>query len=151
MSTLTVDALLLVVVCLLYGFAERLFVPGVAIVVVGATYVLDHLLFFAGSAHAVYAGSVASGSADLSPTLSMGVTIDHVFSMSVPLAGGALWKAFGYESSSGRGRRGRRRRPRARGVAVLIPDPSHEQRYSGKSDNRPGSAPTLRGSSFTVS
>ena len=96
--TLTVDALLLVVVCLLYGFAERLFVPGVAIVVVGATYVLDHLLFFAGSARAVYAGSVASGRADLSPTLSMGVTIDHVFSMSVPLAGGVLWKAFGYES-----------------------------------------------------
>ena len=95
--TLTVDALILLVVCLLYGFAEHLFTPGVAIVVVGATYVLDHLLFFAGSARAVYAGSVARGS-DLSPTLSMGVTIDHVFSMSVPLAGGVLWKAFGYES-----------------------------------------------------
>ena len=95
--TLTIDALVLVVVCLLYGLAEHLFSAGVAIVVVGATYVLDHLLFFAGSARAVYAGSVASDSADLSPTLSMGVTIDHVFSMTVPLAGGLLWKAFGYE------------------------------------------------------
>jgi hypothetical protein len=66
--------------------------------VVGATYVLDHLLFFAGSARAVYAGSIAPGRRDLSPTLSMGVTIDHIFSMSVPLAGGVLWKAFGYES-----------------------------------------------------
>ena len=96
--TLTVDALILLVVCLLYGFAEHLFTPGVAIVVVSATYVLDHLLFFAGSARAVYAGSIAPGRRDLSPTLSMGVTIDHVFSMSVPLAGGVLWKAFGYES-----------------------------------------------------
>ena len=69
-----------------------------AIVVVGATYVLDHLLFFAGSARSVYAGSVAPGRSDLSPTLSMGVTIDHVFSMTVPLAGGVLWKTLGYES-----------------------------------------------------
>ena len=96
--TLTVDALILLLVCLLYGFAEHLFSAGVALIVVGATYVLDHLLFFAGSARAVYAGSVASDRSDLSPTLSMGVTIDHVFSMTVPLAGGVLWKTLGYES-----------------------------------------------------
>ena len=95
--TLTFDALILLLVCLLYGFAEHLFSASVAIIVVGATYVLDHLLFFAGSARSVYAGSVTSDQSDLSPTLSLGVTIDHVFSMSVPLAGGVLWKAFGYE------------------------------------------------------
>ena len=95
--TLTADALLLVIVCLLYGLAEQMFVAQVAIIVVSATYVMDHLLFFVGSARSVYVSSIISDRSDLSPTLSMGVTIDHVFSMSVPLAGGVIWKAFGYE------------------------------------------------------
>jgi len=27
----------------------------------------------------------------------MGVTVDHIFSMTVPLLGGIIWKASGYE------------------------------------------------------
>ncbi len=96
-AVLTVDALILVAVCLLYGYSSRLFAPGIALVVVGITYVVDHMLFFVGSARAVYVGRLASNSDELAATLSVGVTIDHVFSMSIPLVGGIIWNAFGHE------------------------------------------------------
>jgi hypothetical protein len=96
-TVLTVDALLLVGVCLVYGYSAQLFAPQLALIVVGITYVVDHVLFFAGSARAVYVGSLATSSDELGGTLSLGVTIDHIFSMSVPLLGGIIWKAFGYQ------------------------------------------------------
>ena len=58
---------------------------------------LDHILFFVGAARAVYVGKLCANRDELSTTLSMGVTIDHVFSMTVPFLGGILWKASGYE------------------------------------------------------
>ena len=94
---LTVDALCLVSVCLLYGYAEQLLSPTLALCTVALVYVADHVLFFAGSARAVYAGQIADDSQEVAATLSLGMTIDHVFSMSVPVLGGLIWKRFGYE------------------------------------------------------
>ena len=95
--TLMIDALCLFGVCLLYGYSEHLFPPVIALVAVGLIYVCDHVLFFVGAARAVYAGELASDSQELATTLSLGMTIDHVFSMSVPFLGGLIWIAFGYE------------------------------------------------------
>ena len=96
---LTIDALCLVMVCLLYGYSEQLLPDKrIALMVVGLVYVVDHVLFFVGSARAVYAGGIADNSQELATTVSLGVTIDHVFSMSVPILGGLLWKLFGYEA-----------------------------------------------------
>ena len=94
---LTVDALCLVSVCLLYGYAEQLLSPTLALCTVALVYVADHVLFFAGSARAVYAVQIADDSQEVAATLSLGMTIDHVFSMSVPVLGGLIWKRFGYE------------------------------------------------------
>lgn len=94
---LTVDAVLLVAVCVMYGYSERLFPPGVALVVVSLFYILDHILFFAGSARAVYASSVSDDADETAATLSLGITIDHIFSMSVPFVGGLIWVNLGYE------------------------------------------------------
>ena len=94
---LTADALLLCGVCLMYGYGAQLFPPAIGLIVVGATYVLDHILFFAGAARAVYVGKLCASRDELSTTLSMGVTIDHIFSMTVPFLGGIIWKASGYE------------------------------------------------------
>ena len=95
--TLTIDAHLLVAVCLLYGYSEHLFANATALAMVLVIFIVDHVLFFAGTARAIYASAVATDSNELASTLSLGSTIDHVFSMSVPLAGGLIWKAFGYE------------------------------------------------------
>ena len=75
----------------------QLFPPAIGLIVVGATYVLDHILFFVGAARAVYVGKLCASRDELSTTLSMGVTIDHIFSMTVPFLGGIIWKASGYE------------------------------------------------------
>lgn len=96
-TILTADALLLCGVCLLYGYGAQLFPPALGLIVIGATYVLDHVLFFVGAARAVYVGKLCANRDELSTTLSMGVTIDHVFSMTVPFLGGIIWKASGYE------------------------------------------------------
>ena len=96
-TILTADALLLCGVCLLYGYGAQLFPPALGLIVIGATYVLDHVLFFVGAARAVYVGKLCANRGELSTTLSMGVTIDHVFSMTVPFLGGIIWKASGYE------------------------------------------------------
>ena len=96
--TLTIDALCLVVVCLLYGYSEQLLPEKkIALMTVGLVYVCDHVLFFVGAARAVYASAIADDSQELATTLSLGMTIDHVFSMSVPILGGLIWKLFGYE------------------------------------------------------
>lgn len=96
-TILTADALLLCGVCLLYGYGAQLFPPALGLIVIGATYVLDHVLFFVGAARAVYVGKLCANRDELSTTLSMGLTIDHVFSMTVPFLGGIIWKASGYE------------------------------------------------------
>ena len=96
-TILTADALLLCGVCLMYGYGARLFPPAIGLIVIGATYVVDHVLFFVGAARAVYVGKLCANRDELSTTLSMGVTIDHVFSMTVPFLGGIIWKASGYE------------------------------------------------------
>lgn len=96
-TILTADAVLLCGVCLLYGYGAQLFPPALGLIVIGATYVLDHVLFFVGAARAVYVGKLCANRDELSTTLSMGLTIDHVFSMTVPFLGGIIWKASGYE------------------------------------------------------
>ena len=94
---LTVDAICLIAVCLLYAYSETLFPPRLALLVVGLVYVCDHVLFFVGAARAVYVGAVADDSHEVAATLSMGITIDHIFSMSVPILGGVIWTMYGYE------------------------------------------------------
>ena len=96
-AVLSVDALLLCGVCLMYGYGAQLFPPAIGLIVIGATYVVDHVLFFVGAARAVYVGRLCADRDELSTTLSMGVTIDHVFSMTVPFVGGIIWKTSGYE------------------------------------------------------
>jgi hypothetical protein len=65
--------------------------------VVCAVYVLDHVLFFVGAARSVHVGAIADDPNEVSTTLSMGMTIDHAFSMSVPFLGGLVWRHLGYE------------------------------------------------------
>jgi len=50
-----------------------------------------------GLARATYLKKIALSDEDVSPTLSMGRTIDHMVSMFVPWLGGFVWTVMGYE------------------------------------------------------
>jgi len=94
-AILMADAVLLLCVCLSYGYAER-FAGPVALYVVAATFILDELLFAVSMARTTYMDKIAETKADLTASLSLSVSIDHVVSMSVPTLGGWLWVKYGY-------------------------------------------------------
>jgi predicted MFS family arabinose efflux permease len=96
-AILTGEGLSLIVVCLGYGLSERLLPAGIAFGVVAACYLADNLLMSVGMARATWLRKIALTPADITPTLTMGVTIDHVFSIGVALLGGVIWKVFGYQ------------------------------------------------------
>ncbi len=59
-------------------------------------YCIDNLIFFGGIALTTYLHKIAPEE-DLKPTLSMGVTMNHVAAVTAPLVGGFAWRYFGYE------------------------------------------------------
>jgi predicted MFS family arabinose efflux permease len=61
-----------------------------------ALYCLDNLIFFGSIALTTYVHKIAPPD-ELKPTLSMGVTMNHVAAVAAPLAGGYAWLVFGYE------------------------------------------------------
>lgn len=94
-AILMADALILIGVCLGYGFAEQLPLAN-PVWLVYACYVLDRLLFATGMARSTYLSKIAEDDSDVHASLSLGVSIDHAVSMSLPALGGLLWVQYGY-------------------------------------------------------
>jgi len=88
------EAVLCFTVCIGYALAEK---TPVALALIITCFVVDQLLTAAGMARATYVNKIAKNGEDVSPTLSMGISMDHVVSMFIPFAGSLLWNAFGYE------------------------------------------------------
>ena len=61
-----------------------------------ALYCFDNLIFFGSIALTTYINKIASPE-DLKPTLSMGITMNHLAAVAAPLLGGLAWQHFGYE------------------------------------------------------
>lgn len=94
---LTAEAALLIFVCLGYGYSRALFSEATALLVTCTCFIADQLLLSAGMARATYLQKIAVRPEDVTQTLTMGVTIDHIFSISVALAGGVIWVKWGYQ------------------------------------------------------
>ena len=62
-----------------------------------ALYVVDSAFFIFAMALTTYVNRIAPPG-EHTPTLSMGVAVNHVAAVSMPLAGGLLWKYVGYQS-----------------------------------------------------
>lgn len=92
---LQLEAVLMAFVCLGLAFAKTLFPFGVALAIVGACYVLDNLLLSGSMARATYVRRIATQPSDISRTLSMGVSLDHIVAMLIPLLAGYIWYANG--------------------------------------------------------
>ncbi|MCG6535807.1 MAG: MFS transporter, partial [Syntrophales bacterium LBB04] len=94
---LTAEAIILIFVCLGYGFSKNIFPETIAMYIAFFCYVVDQLLMSVSMARATYLQKIAVKPEDVSQTLTMGVTIDHIFSISVALVSGFLWVKWGYQ------------------------------------------------------
>lgn len=91
------DTFILCVVCVLYGFAHRLFNNNVAFVVITITFVLDRIISHASIAASVYVGKISSNRSEIASTLSTGLSVNHLVTVFIALAGGFIWEYFGIE------------------------------------------------------
>lgn len=89
------EAVMLFFVCLGYAYAEDILPLRAAIVVVSICYVLDQVLNAVAMARATYLKKIAVVPEDVSPTLSAGISIDHIVSMFLPALGGFVWYTSG--------------------------------------------------------
>jgi predicted MFS family arabinose efflux permease len=95
-TVLAVDELFLLAVCLVYAFASDLLPAPWDLRLLYAAYVLDNVLFALRVARTTYLKKIARDPADITPTVSLGITIDHAVAMSLPVLSGYLWEAWGY-------------------------------------------------------
>jgi MFS family permease len=91
------EAVILVFVCLGYGFAKFIFPEDTAFLVVCACFLIDQMIFSVGMARSTYMKKIAIQSDHIQPALTAAVTIDHVFSITAALVGGVIWSVFGFQ------------------------------------------------------
>jgi len=95
---MVVDGLVLAVVCIGYGYAMRFAgSPAVALQIACVCYILDDLLFALGTARSVYLSRMTESPQELTSSLALGVSVNHLASMTIPFFAGMVWDSFGYE------------------------------------------------------
>lgn len=95
---LIVDAMLLMLLCFVYGFAHRILPMDVAFVVVCVVFVLDAVLFVVGMARAMYARTLSESQEEVTAALSTGISVNHLISIIIAIVGGVLWERLGMET-----------------------------------------------------
>jgi len=87
---LATDEILLLGICLVYAFVHD-------VRLLYAAYILDSILFALRIARTTYLKKIADDPGDITPTISMGITIDHIVAMSLPVLSGWLWETYGHK------------------------------------------------------
>jgi hypothetical protein len=93
---LAADEVLLIAICGAYAFAGDLFAPNLAVWVLYGAYILDAVLFALRIARTTYLKKIADDPSEITPTISVGITVDHMVAMSLPILSGYIWDAFGF-------------------------------------------------------
>jgi len=88
---LTLEAFLLFLACLGFAFSRLIFPENVALIIVSCCYVIDNLFSGAGMARTTYVKRLSDDASEVSATLALGISFDHVISMSMPTFAGILW------------------------------------------------------------
>ncbi|MFM8322658.1 MAG: MFS transporter [Chloroflexota bacterium] len=91
------EALILIGVCFGYGFARSLLPERTAFLVVCFCYLVDQMIFSVSMARSTYMKKIARQPDHIQSTLTAGVTIDHIFSISCALVGGVIWNRLGFQ------------------------------------------------------
>lgn len=91
------DTIVLVFVCILYGFSHRIFPPQVAFYVVCINFVLDTVISLASMATNVYVRNISESQEELTATLTTGISVNHLISIIIAFFGGYIWQSVGIE------------------------------------------------------
>jgi predicted MFS family arabinose efflux permease len=94
---LSIEAVVLFVICLGYAYAADYFSATVALGIIIVCYILDNSMSTVEMARSTYLRKIALDPSDVMHTLATGTSLDHIVSMSVPVLGGILWVAYGYK------------------------------------------------------
>jgi len=94
-AVMVADTLILIVVCLLYGYAHILFSANIAFIVVCCNFVLDQIISVASMASNIYVKRIAANQEEVTATLSTGISVNHIFSVFIALMGGWIWRIAG--------------------------------------------------------
>lgn len=92
---LSVEAVLLFVICFGYTFSGDFLPMNVAMVFMIVCYIIDSSMSVVEMARSTYVRKIAICPEDVSPTLSAGVCLDHLVAMTIPTLGGIVWAATG--------------------------------------------------------
>ncbi len=95
-TVLAADELLLLVICLAYAFASDLLAPPYDLWLLYGAYIFDSVLFALRIARTTYLKKIAEDPADITPTISAGITIDHAVATTLPILSGYIWEAYGF-------------------------------------------------------
>jgi predicted MFS family arabinose efflux permease len=88
---LSTEAFLFFLTCLGYAFAENLFRPSIALAFIYVCYVTDITLDSVYMARVTYMKKIALKPEDVSPSLSLGTSVDHMVTVFLPILGGLAW------------------------------------------------------------
>jgi hypothetical protein len=91
---LVVDSFILMLICVGYGAAHWLGPNGVYLAFL--CFILDDVMFGVGNARATYLAKIAEKPEHVTASLSLGVSLDHAVSMSLPTLGGYVWVRYGH-------------------------------------------------------
>lgn len=94
---LSLEAIVLIVICIGYSFAADIFPTAIAVVIIAICYIIDNSLSVVEMARSTYIKKIAVSPEDVTPTLSAGTSFDHIIAMSIPFFGGLLWASMGYK------------------------------------------------------
>ena len=86
-TVLMAEAVLLIPVCLAYGFSKSIFSIDTAFLITCACYLIDQVLVSVSMARSTYMKKIALQEADIQPAISASITIDHFFSIGIALIG----------------------------------------------------------------
>jgi predicted MFS family arabinose efflux permease len=96
-KVLIAEAFLLILVCMGYAFGKNIFPERTAFLLACGCYLFDQMLMSVNMARAMYMKKIALKPEHVQPALTAGVTIDHIFSISIALLGGLIWNVYGYQ------------------------------------------------------
>jgi predicted MFS family arabinose efflux permease len=92
------EAAAFIFVCLGYAAADHLGLGEAALTLIFACFIIDLLLGAISMARSTYLHKNLVKPSDLTPTLSMGVSLDHVVAMTIPILGGMMITRWGHET-----------------------------------------------------
>ncbi len=93
---LSADELILLVICMSYAFASDILPKPFDLYLLYSAYIFDSILFALRVARTTYLKKIIDDPSEITPTISMGITIDHVVAMTLPILSGYVWEAYGF-------------------------------------------------------